>query len=975
MQTSELIDLIRNVLDERATSVPAEVLAMEYAKRCREVNDRFEKIGMMLSGGGEIQALQLAEQPPRVVDLALALSFGGEVAWQEFCMNRGHEMAPMVDVRTLESLLEAQQQRGLSSNHPLYKDYRTAVSKRDDKQALDLIRVISRMNPGDENAARELARLQRKALQAGLEALKSCLANGGDLLQAMAAVEESGNPEAYETSPVWHQASAERVRFQRQAAWIKMPDLLSAAEEFLRGGAWRQAAASYEEYAGLASIHGHDRSKAEECDSRAASIHSQLEKFRVEAEREGKARELVTEMERIAEDVETRGVTPQGITPEFASPLLESLTQKQRKLESLRGEFPERQRIRVEAAKERLMHSLERQASSKRFKAVFTIAAVLILLLTGTGFGVLAFRASSHTEILSALRTEQSSAGLRELVSSIPKEEPWLLRFPKLSTEIAESRQWLASVDSKNAVVAEELERMERAQSEGFADIPSSDLYSQIGQVGTFAAELPRDVAEQSSSRLVRLRNEVERTLTARQKENEEQAITAVTEWEGVLGAVDHKGASSLAAAAIAPAAEKLAPLLKLEELQAPLLRLPAQTAAKLKDVATRVTDLKAQTDASHNALEALQLAASVAAYREALDQLASTAFSEAVSAQVIKDQIPDDERLKALLLLRGNLAAFKTAQGDQGISVPVPQEVSPADREIVIDLVKNQVLNDIWEVEWRAPGGKTQKCLSQGPLAATDDGGRVGMVAPYPRLKFADLTYVKRYFAKDSVTSNSPTAVASMMAGIGVNNLIDPSGSKFKQSVLPMLDVVANNTKAPALAKAYVFGRLIRLVTAHKPEEWGAHYCPALNDDIEEFTRLEMSAPIQAASWLASPSDDEVARWNTYFKKRGQRASFEQLRKTRKACMEGIAQDVEIVGRVGIDGTITLSEKVAERMVMGVVLEDGKPSLKVCGIISEKGEWRPSQPDLAPFSPLLSVQLTPESMDFLFSLHFPANP
>ena len=476
MQTSELIDLIRNVLDERATSVPAEVLAMEYAKRCREVNDRFEKIEMMLSGGGEIQALQLAEQAPRVVDLALALSFGGEVAWQEFCMTRGHEMAPMVDVRTLESLLEAQQ-RGLSSNHPLYKDYRTAVSKRDDKQALDLIRVISRMNPGDENAARELARLQRKATQGGLETIKSCIANGGDFLQAMAALEESGNPEAYEASPVWQQASAERVRFQRQAAWIKMPDLLSAAEEALRGGSWRQAAASYEEYAGLASIHGHDSSKADECDSRAAAIHAQLEKFRVEAEREGKARELVTEMERIAEDVETRGVTPQGITPEFASPLLENLTQKQRKLESLRGEFPERQRIRVEAARARLMHSLERQASSKRFKAVFTIAAVLILLLTGTGFGVLAFRARSHTEILSSLRTEQSSAGLRELVSSIPKEEPWLLRFPKLSAEIAASRQWLASVDSKNAVVAEELERMERAQSEGFADIPSSDLH------------------------------------------------------------------------------------------------------------------------------------------------------------------------------------------------------------------------------------------------------------------------------------------------------------------------------------------------------------------------------------------------------------------------------------------------------------------------------------------------------------------
>ena len=148
MHTPELIDSIRCLLDDRASSVSAEILAHEYAKQCRESNERLSKIGLMLESGGEIQALQLAEQPPRVVDLALALSFGGETAWQDFCRNHGHEVAPLVDARTLEALLGIQD-KGLAPNHPLYKDYRTAISKRDDDRALDLIRVISRMNPGD----------------------------------------------------------------------------------------------------------------------------------------------------------------------------------------------------------------------------------------------------------------------------------------------------------------------------------------------------------------------------------------------------------------------------------------------------------------------------------------------------------------------------------------------------------------------------------------------------------------------------------------------------------------------------------------------------------------------------------------------------------------------------------------------------------------------------------------------------------
>jgi uncharacterized protein YqiB (DUF1249 family) len=91
---NDLIDSIRSLLDGRITSSPPEVVALEYARLCRDVNDRLSRIAPMLQEGGEIQALQIAEQPPRLLDLAFVLSFGSEVEWQEYCRAHGHEVAP-----------------------------------------------------------------------------------------------------------------------------------------------------------------------------------------------------------------------------------------------------------------------------------------------------------------------------------------------------------------------------------------------------------------------------------------------------------------------------------------------------------------------------------------------------------------------------------------------------------------------------------------------------------------------------------------------------------------------------------------------------------------------------------------------------------------------------------------------------------------------------------------------------------------
>jgi hypothetical protein len=979
MHITELIDSIRGQLDGRASSVATEVLALEYAKQCREVNERLSKIGLMLEGGGEIQALQLAEQPPRVVDAALGLSFGGESAWQEFCRNHGHEVAPLIDARTLESLLSLQS-KGIASNHPLYKDYRAAVSSRDDERAHDLIRVIARLNPSDGNAAKELKRLQRKVFQTALTNLRANLEGGDDpLLAAMTDVEEAGIPEDYEQLPEWKQASAHRGRVRRTAAWKRMPEALAGAEEQLESGDWRQAAVLHGEYAVLTGTHGHGEETAK-LEERAALIQVQLEKHRSEAERVAKARHLVAEMERIADDVEIRMVTPLGLSPDFAGPLVEDLTRKIRQIEGLRGEFPNNARLRIDAARAQLAQALERANRSRRMRLVGGLVAVAVILLASAVIGTLVFRASNHADLLASLRDKQSASGLRDLVDRITNDEPILLKFPGLSSEVAQAIRWLEATDAKRSLVDQELAVLDRERQDDFAEVSSPDLFAKLQEIGALISELPLDLVSEASSRLTVLRNDGERVLTKRQDQNDQRALEAVSRWAEVLKKIDLSGPASEAAAAISAAEAELAPFVKLASLEQPLLRLPASTEALITDVESRGRQMLDRVAAVSSALAALAAAETSDSYRDAVRKLSACSFSEGAAAQRIIDAWPDDERVKAMLVFRGDLVALKSASIDGKSGAPTPEAADASDRETISALASSEVLNTLWEVIWKDNKGVQQTCLSKGELARSGTEGRKGELARYPKLIFESLRFVERSILPQDgnvVISNKPTATTEMMSRLGLTRILDDTGMKFRESVIPLLDTVGNDTKAKPLVKAYVFGQLLRLISNHKPEEWGLFYCPGLIDDIRAFEKLAMKAPLLESAWLLEKEQESAEQWRKYFENRGKESIFAELIKTRGAAKAVIRNPVDLAGYVAADGKIILKPAPVTRLILAVCdLGEGVQALKVCGMTEASGEGIAASPsNIAPLSPLLSISLTEETQSFLLAVHLGKRP
>src|ERR1035441_2942693 len=142
-QAERLVRKIAEMAGQPVSDTQTAKLAQEYTDLCRAANRRLEQCAIMIEAGQFLQALQLAETPPPLLDLITVLGFRQAAEWRAYCQT--HQLPwsePFYDkyVRLLNSTYG----KGIASDHPFYRDYRRAVMKNDDEHALSILRVIAR---------------------------------------------------------------------------------------------------------------------------------------------------------------------------------------------------------------------------------------------------------------------------------------------------------------------------------------------------------------------------------------------------------------------------------------------------------------------------------------------------------------------------------------------------------------------------------------------------------------------------------------------------------------------------------------------------------------------------------------------------------------------------------------------------------------------------------------------------------------
>ncbi|MGA0029049.1 MAG: hypothetical protein ACO3IG_03680 [Opitutales bacterium] len=244
MQAERLIARIRGQLELGTPDLEARSLAGEYAALCVRARERLEQCATLVRGGNEHAAFQAAEAEPDLLGLCALLSFAESDRWHALCRERGLPAGFPLDgqhVLAVESLYG----RVIGESHPLYRDYRDAIRRRDEDRALAVLRSIVRINPDDPNAQSELARLSAKFLRESLGRVGALFTEGrpAEAVELMQRMERFGaNDLAGE--PRWDDARARRAAWLRANAAEQAVGLVAEAALARDGGHWEACAAA-----------------------------------------------------------------------------------------------------------------------------------------------------------------------------------------------------------------------------------------------------------------------------------------------------------------------------------------------------------------------------------------------------------------------------------------------------------------------------------------------------------------------------------------------------------------------------------------------------------------------------------------------------------------------------------------------------------------------------------------------------------
>ena len=962
---STTVEDIVNLLKGRTLSSSPEVVAENYAKACESANQRLSKISRILEKGGEIEALQVAEQEPRLIPLIELLSFGEEIKWQTFCEENGHAVAPLIDFRLAEELLSIYD-KGLSPNHPLYREYRAAIRSKDDGKALELLRIISQLNPSDTNASKEIERLSRKITLDLIEQLDELLQSGEteEVFLCMRRIEEGSIDKEYIASGAWNTASKIRWDFQRKSAHDLMCSLLNDAESKLSMDEWREAAANEAEISGRIEEFGLPRNG--NFSERHEELNSRLEFFRSEAAKEVAIRKVVAGLEQIADEVQAKMLTPYGLTLDDLNLQLVKLNSRKRELRALGSDIPDGAKGRIKFAEEQLTQQVKRYRKAKRIKSIGVSTTVTLTFLGVGVFGFFATKANSlKSEIDSAFDADSLST-TKSLIDSI---EPGslTLKFPSVVSKIAEAETWIKNrtVDKESAEAA--LVELEKEVESGFSsDLSALGMRNNLERSELLVNKAPSDIKPQMMTRFSIAKNKVEDQLKAIQEATSQEIEALISSTSNLLNSLNYEMSATNYSVAVSDCGKKLKDAKKLLTAEIDSVEAAGDLASQLQVVEQQISEIASVIDQADKSYTALGYAKDLKSYVTVLKDLKDTKFSESKYASVALKNIPSETKLKAMLLGDGDVVTYaKLVEDNQKW---FPSTASERHRKWVTQLRKDPFFAEIYRYQTRK-----YDCLSIGRPLIRDIKSKVGLtyvsvkVLEPRRSKFADpeskIVTETLTNKKDVKFFKSPAT--ALLDKLNVSSILNDAGTKFRKSPLKLIPIIFTDQKCPAVAKAYLLGQIFRFIA--DDEVWGIAFSPTLTEDIKAFNLLEEKGhKVEAAEWMLEKTSANEQIWKDYFSTRSSKSRFAEIEETGRLIRSLKNVPTEIVGRVDLAGKPTYFKSEESVISLGF-LSSNDDSTKVSML--------PDSPDevdvlLLPLTPIVGFSVSKELAAYLRARH-----
>jgi hypothetical protein len=998
IEITRLTRQIREALSSDPGHAPVESLAATYARFCQEAALRLDSCAAMLERGSEYQALQLAETEPILLDLIAGLSFEHSEQWFQFCVHNELSIPKKFDSRAIQAL-DQLYSKGISSNHPLYRDYRAAVLSRDDTKAIQIMRSIARMNPSDANAKSELARLENKLFQVKLIELRKTLAAKEEELCVahLAEIERLATPDRLTDLPEYLQACALRRDVLRREAITTAERLSDALEDEHQAGAWRMVGDLVARIRALQSEHAFQLS--ESLEKRCAEMQHYFGMRRAEFQQASQYQGAIAALRGFVERVDSRLLARSTLSGKEAEELQVEFHKLWTVLESFKRPHPEDFEVRVHSCANSLRAELNRMRFQRRLK-IAAISAVAILLVGLVSWvTVTEIRAGEFAAQLVRLQAEGQVTASQKMLSELPVEHPDLVTKPKLRGRMQETEHWIEVEREKMRGVEAGLEDLERSLRGSLSVNGLSSAKTQLDSATQLLEKLASDQQAGVGARLLVVRNLFEEKLAAVREQ-----VVARTDVD--LSELEALAASSLLydqpRSSVKKALGEIEPRLK--QLGANLnpsligIQIPPAHRIRAEELRKRFDLFTAENHRLESVTEALLKATTFDSYLEALRGFQASSLRqepEVVLARRLLENIPQLDTLLAALLMPDDpvgWAAIKTNTNAAGF---LPKDVMQPELDRLISMRSDKLLNNVWELEFsdfkrqnktfpvynlggeleesKSSAGTTQSVIWKGNLYYP------GPTTEAPNFKVQSITMKVSTAGKEGdgeVLSKKLSSTSNCMRFLELHRMTEETGTKYEKSLIQVLDVLVQNQSSNLVFRAYMFQQIVDLIRM-RPYVWGWHYAESIRADTEALEGICGHRSLRSGDWMVDVKNTQLGpKLAPFFAGLQSRQYLREAGLRREMIHRVITAGLKFGGYLDGAGTPRLLGEAQGGKELWVLLADGRklrrysPNAAVAdSATSTQNRDKSAQ---APFSPIFFVPLDRQELLASLDRQFP---